>query len=457
MTFSPKSITVKRFSSWQCPVPTTDFTPGTCIGVDLRTIGSRLNIDMSDYGPANRYAYISFRPQYVGAYAEGHHLSFEVGTAIDGVSHLRTITCAPTGRDKPETTHCAPVVAYHEPFITRSGGLGTVSLSLQDVNHFAAFLGDFEIIVTTGTEPGMIFEAIVHVACLVLLIPVAAVFLIAGFQFDPRRWTRERTLIVVLLLLAIAYTDPVFLLRLVIGSPILHLTEVITNNALETCLLMFWLIFLSDALRHALHPKRDGPVPKAHPARFYGPKILLCGLLFVVATTMELLVSFHEADDPGYSFSDVPLHDVVRFGLMVLLGIYGFQIIYLAVRMLSQISIRARRTDDEAAEPEGDVLMEDRTITDGAVPTRQLPVVKAIIVTVISTMMAAIIVVGFIVANANQVTSSTALWYLWYTAPIVYVVILALINVPLGMPFGRRARHDGSDELLSNTFEVELD
>lgn len=146
-------------------------------------------------------------------------------------------------------------------------------------------------------------------------------------KFSVRDWSIEQKWMSILLPLLLLYDDPLFPLTFLVNSWIPGMFDGLFQASFLSALLLFWLC--------VYHGVRQ---TNRRFARFYLPKLLLVGLLWITAVTLASWQEYNELHDPTYYYR-LDTSNFVGFKIFffVIGGIYLLFLIYLLIRAYAEL------------------------------------------------------------------------------------------------------------------------
>ncbi|XP_022290113.2 transmembrane protein 181-like isoform X1 [Crassostrea virginica] len=146
-------------------------------------------------------------------------------------------------------------------------------------------------------------------------------------KFSMRDWSFEQRWITLLLPLLIFYNDPLFPLTFLVNSWVPGMFDAIFQASFLCALLLFWL-----CIYHGVR-QTDRRFFK-----FYLPKLLVVGLIWISAVTIASWQEYNELQDPTYFYRlDTTNFTGFKIFFFVVGGLYLLYLLYLLVRAYAEL------------------------------------------------------------------------------------------------------------------------
>nr|KAG5711012.1 hypothetical protein BaRGS_013746 [Batillaria attramentaria] len=158
-------------------------------------------------------------------------------------------------------------------------------------------------------------------------------------KFSVRDWSIEQKWMSILLPLLLLYNDPLFPLTFLVNSWIPGMFDGLFQASFLSALLLFWLCVYHGVRQKMVLTNCFGWFQTNRRfARFYLPKLLLVGLLWITAVTLASWQEYNELHDPTYYYR-LDASNFVGFKIFffVIGGIYLLFLIYLLIRAYAEL------------------------------------------------------------------------------------------------------------------------
>ncbi|XP_025097354.1 transmembrane protein 181-like isoform X1 [Pomacea canaliculata] len=184
---------------------------------------------------------------------------------------------------------------------------------------------DFKSYNTTFTQ----IEIWIRFVFLVLTFFCTCMFAHSLRKFSVRDWSIEQKWMSILLPLLLLYDDPVFPLTFLVNSWIPGMFDGLFQATFLCALLLFWL-----CVYHGVRQTTRRFV------RFYLPKLLLVGLLWITAVTLASWQEYNELHDPTYYYHLDTINFLgFKIFFFVVGGIYLLYLVYLLIRAYAELRL----------------------------------------------------------------------------------------------------------------------
>eukprot|EP01113_Clastostelium_recurvatum_P032076 TRINITY_DN4071_c0_g1_i1.p1 TRINITY_DN4071_c0_g1~~TRINITY_DN4071_c0_g1_i1.p1 ORF type:complete len:482 (+),score=143.15 TRINITY_DN4071_c0_g1_i1:98-1543(+) len=285
------------FSAWQCP-PGVTYDPYVCPGVDLpgtpNTTWHGVITDLSLLNQNvlltaivhNRDPSTSVAQDVVLRVSVGVRLPNETSwhPAVSPEIHSRKVVC----RQGSDT--CDPIILAKEVYLSSPNY--RFNVSMPEASSDYAFMGDISFILTVTNAAYTTFEVWFRLVFLLLTFGVTLV-LSGKLRHVPwARWTLEQQWAVALLVGVMAYDNPFFPLSILRNGWFFPILDQVFTASFMAALLFFWIVMF-DGLR-----KEGQPLTFV---RFYLPKVVLVGLIWLCSVIVYSWFELHEIRDPVWS------------------------------------------------------------------------------------------------------------------------------------------------------------
>ncbi|XP_069103871.1 transmembrane protein 181-like isoform X1 [Argopecten irradians] len=146
-------------------------------------------------------------------------------------------------------------------------------------------------------------------------------------KFSMRDWSIEQKWISVLLPLLLLYNDPLFPMTFLVNSWVPGIMDGIFQATFLCGLLMFWL-----CIYHGVR-QTDRRF-----AKFYLPKLIIVGLIWITAVTLASWQGYNELQDPTYYYRlDTTNFMGFKIFFFIVGGLYLLYLLYLLVRAYAEL------------------------------------------------------------------------------------------------------------------------
>ncbi|KAG1671101.1 Transmembrane protein 181 [Nymphon striatum] len=146
-------------------------------------------------------------------------------------------------------------------------------------------------------------------------------------KFTLYNWSIEQKWMTVLLPLLLLYNDPVFPLTFLVNSWVPGMLDAMFQATFLCALLLFWL-----CLYHGIR-QNERPL-----LTFYGPKVLIVGMLWISAFTLASWQEFNELRDPTYNYKvDTGHFTGLKTFFFTIGGLYLAYLLYLIIRAYAEL------------------------------------------------------------------------------------------------------------------------
>ncbi|RUS87573.1 hypothetical protein EGW08_004679 [Elysia chlorotica] len=148
-------------------------------------------------------------------------------------------------------------------------------------------------------------------------------------KFSLRDWSIEQKWLSVLLPLLLLYNDPIFPLSFLVNSWLPGMLDGLFQATFLSALLLFWL-----SIYHSVR-QTDRRF-----SRFYFPKLIIVGLIWLCAVTLASWQEYNELQDPTYYYRlDTTNFQAFKIMFFVFGGIYILYLLYLMVRAYAELRL----------------------------------------------------------------------------------------------------------------------
>ncbi|XP_064629760.1 transmembrane protein 181-like isoform X2 [Lineus longissimus] len=255
---------------------------------------------------------------------------FVVGIQSRGMVDENTSSQAqPVTHNKTRTLECLKdckeLILLHLGFIDYTHyqitinfyGLEKMKWAIKDVKFF------FKMYNAAFTELEIWFRFVF----LVLTFLATCLFAHSLRKFSLRDWSIEQKWMSALLPLLLLYNDPIFPLTFLVSSWVPGMFDAIFQATFLCSLLLFWLCIY--------HGVRQN---ERHFVKFYLPKLVIVGLIWISAVTLSSWQVYNELQDPTYNYKlDTGNFLGFKIFFFVIGGIYLLYLIYLLIRAYGEL------------------------------------------------------------------------------------------------------------------------
>ena len=157
---------------------------------------------------------------------------------------------------------------------------------------------------------------------------IIMVYLFCNRKIPQDKWSHEQKWTVVLLTFLIWENNPLYPYEFLMDNAF----YLFVNSVIDTvfiCFLMFYVLIMFDALRKSIRQRTT--------VRFYLPRALLCGLLFTLILISFMYNKTRKIYSPTMTGSDDVVNILISIGIMALLIIYIFWLIFSIIRSFSEV------------------------------------------------------------------------------------------------------------------------
>ncbi|XP_067946874.1 transmembrane protein 181-like isoform X2 [Watersipora subatra] len=227
-----------------------------------------------------------------------------------GPDHKRVISCS---------EQCNTLLLFHLGYIDKLSYKVTVQLEgLDRIGLFDSVLFEFKTYKSAFTQLEIWFRAFF----LALTFVVTIVYTRSLRIYHWKDWSIEQKWMMWLLPLLLLYNNPLFALAFLLSSAVPPVVDGIFQAFFLSSLLLFWL-----CIYHSIRQ------PKRTFCKFYLPKLMLVGLIWLSAIVLATWQAINERTDPGYNYKV----DTVNFTgfkvlLLILASLYTLYLLYLLIR-----------------------------------------------------------------------------------------------------------------------------
>lgn len=146
-------------------------------------------------------------------------------------------------------------------------------------------------------------------------------------RFSMRDWSIEQRWMSLLLPLLLLYNNPFFPLLFLVNSSLPSIMDGVFQSTFLTVLLLFWL-----CLYHGVRQT------KRRFLIFYAPKLLIVGLMWIVAVMITCWQHYKEVADPTYNYkSDTGNFFGFKIFFFIVGSLYLVYLLYLVVRAYAEL------------------------------------------------------------------------------------------------------------------------
>eukprot|EP01028_Stygiella_incarcerata_P010869 TRINITY_DN5893_c0_g1_i1.p1 TRINITY_DN5893_c0_g1~~TRINITY_DN5893_c0_g1_i1.p1 ORF type:complete len:583 (+),score=138.00 TRINITY_DN5893_c0_g1_i1:207-1751(+) len=246
-----------------------------------------------------------------------------VGNA--GAWHDRHMDC------EEGNSACSDVILEHETYIGNKYFLA--SFYVKDLMSIDSDLGSAEVKVRYINKEFTSFELAFRLS-FIILTGMFLVYYASKLHKYKAFVTTEQKWILALVIGCILMNNPFFALSFLVDGWFFPFLDTLFITLFLTMILLFWLI-MSHMI---LVPKPDDR--KWY--KFYLPKFVLLGLLWVLFITVILWTRLHSMDDSGTTAEDMDGFYTIFFLLALLCLVYLFYLFYIVFRIIGQRKVIAR-------------------------------------------------------------------------------------------------------------------
>lgn len=189
--------------------------------------------------------------------------------------------------------------------------------------HFSDIIFHFKSYNTSFTNT----EIWIRFTFLFLTFIVTCVYAHSLRKFSMRDWSFEQRWITLLLPLLIFYNDPLFPLTFLVNSWVPGMFDAIFQASFLCALLLFWL-----CIYHGVRQTDRRFM------RFYLPKLVVVGLIWISAVTIASWQEYNELQDPTYFYRlDTTNFTGFKIFFFIVGGLYLLYLLYLLVRAYAEL------------------------------------------------------------------------------------------------------------------------
>eukprot|EP01126_Amoeba_proteus_P042871 TRINITY_DN4672_c0_g1_i10.p1 TRINITY_DN4672_c0_g1~~TRINITY_DN4672_c0_g1_i10.p1 ORF type:complete len:321 (-),score=55.66 TRINITY_DN4672_c0_g1_i10:128-1090(-) len=161
---------------------------------------------------------------------------------------------------------------------------------------------------------------------------VLTVFVIVLFSWRMRTyswcdWTLEQKWTTLLLITLVAWNNPLFPMEIIVDHWFPVFLDIVMLVSFVVSLLLYWLVMFDGVYR----------TETQRSFFFYLPKVFLLLTIYCVIISSFTLLGLQELDDPSSTIDNMPNHLILQITMYVLLGIYGFYLLYVVFRSFGAI------------------------------------------------------------------------------------------------------------------------
>ncbi|KAK3577395.1 hypothetical protein CHS0354_032242 [Potamilus streckersoni] len=272
--------------------------------------------------------------------AEGTHFekSYTVSVSISGIKAEGEQTVIHA--NNPELSHelhnrsrllscrmeCNDLILLHLGYLDYSNYIINIQFyGLEDQTHFDIknIIFYFKSYNTSFTQ----LEIWMRFVFVILTFFATCLFAHSLRRFSLRDWSIEQKWMSVLLPLLLLYNDPIFPLTFLIDSWVPGMFDGIFQASFLCGLLLFWLC-IYHGVRQA----------NRRFWKFYFPKLLIVGMIWISAVTLASWQEYNELQDPTYYYRlDTTNFIGFKIFFFVVGGIYLLYLLYLLVRAYAEL------------------------------------------------------------------------------------------------------------------------
>lgn len=238
---------------------------------------------------------------------------------LSGDTHNRTrlLSCA---------TDCKDLILLHLGYLDYSSYIINIKFfGLEEQSHFNIknIVFYFKSYNTSFTK----LEIWMRFTFIVFTFFATCLFAHSLRRFTLRDWSIEQKWMAVLLPLLLLYNDPIFPLTFLVDSWVPGMLDGLFQASFLCALLLFWL-----CLYHGVR-QTDRKFWK-----FYSPKLLVVGLIWISAVTLVSWQEYNELQDPTYYYR-LDTNNFVGFKIFFFIvgGVYLLYLLYLLVRAYAEL------------------------------------------------------------------------------------------------------------------------
>ncbi|CAH1799818.1 unnamed protein product, partial [Owenia fusiformis] len=203
----------------------------------------------------------------------------------------------------------------------------TISITFYDLEDSPVNVKDIKFFFKSYNPSFTYIEIWFRFVFLVFSFLATCLFAHSLRKFSMRDWSIEQKWMSVLLPLLLLYNNPIFSLTFLVNSWIPPMFDAIFQASFLCALLLFWL-----CLYHGVRQT------KRYFCKFYLPKLLVVGLIWIAAVTIATWQSYNELVDPTYNYKlDTGNFMGFKIFFFVMGGVYILNLLYLLVRAYAEL------------------------------------------------------------------------------------------------------------------------
>ncbi|ELP94488.1 transmembrane protein, putative [Entamoeba invadens IP1] len=327
-------------SSWRCAGADSTFSKN-CKGIDLLEKSNKITIQLGPYSIFNQESRLEYyfmkkntkRDMVVDGTVKfkytlyGTSVLNQPNQVIDPkkVKKIEDKTIETRVHCKASNMQCETSFISSEIYLDYPIYLIELSVVNENVKDSVA---DMLFKTTNVTSTYTIFELFWRLVFIIFSCLCTIVYLWANRSIPQEKWSHEQKWTVVLLTFLIWENNPLFPYEFLMDNAF----YLFVNSVIDTvfiCFLMFYVLIMFDALRK--------PIKQRMTLKFYVPRALLCGLLFVFILINFMYNKTRKIYSPTMTGSKDPVNIVVSLGIMILLVIYLFWLVFSIIRSFSEV------------------------------------------------------------------------------------------------------------------------
>ncbi|BFU24069.1 hypothetical protein EHI8A_108860 [Entamoeba histolytica HM-1:IMSS-B] len=337
---APKPWSTNEISSWKCAGDDAQFNQN-CGGVNLLDKSKKITLQLGAYEIFNQESRLEY---YFNKKSSKKDIAFDgfvkfrytlYGTNVLNqpnqkveVSSLKLIeekTIESKVHCPARSTKCDIGYISSELYLDYPIYIIEISIINENVKDIVSDLIFKASFVSTFYT---IFELFWRLIFILFSCLCTCIYLWANRSIPQEKWSHEQKWTVVLLTFLIWENNPLYPYEFLMDNAF----YLFVNSVIDTifiCFLMFYVLIMFDALRK--------PIRQRTSIRFYLPRGLLCGLLFSLILASFMYNKTRKIYSPTMTGSHDVFNVIISLGIMGLLIIYLFWLIFSIIRSFSEV------------------------------------------------------------------------------------------------------------------------